>query len=44
MSRIPLANGNTKQVFQLTREIYGKFLIELIEYFPKTPKMTYIWG
>jgi hypothetical protein len=44
MSRIPLANGNTKQVFQLTKEIYGKFLIELIEYLPKTPMTPYIWG
>lgn len=41
MSHVPLANGNTRQVFRLTREIFAKFLIE---YLPKTPRTPYIWG
>lgn len=44
MSHIPLANGNTRQVFLLTGKIFGKLLIELIEYLPKTPRTPYIWG
>jgi hypothetical protein len=30
MSHIPSANGDTRQVFQLTKAIFGEFLIELI--------------